>query len=170
MIRGNQLSIEVLEQRSDDLERWRRAFTAQFPLCQHDVRDALRLCRVSPPALDRPEYGPFEFVTEVAACTGALRVVGMRCVRRDVAVDGCTLERASITLAGITMQTIAVKGSDAAAVTRVVRQLRLDRFEHRNIVEVITQLLGAGRQLAHAADIPSSDVGAMQENYRGYHT
>ena len=142
IMRGDALLIDVLEQSQDGLERWRRSFEARFPLCQHDVRDALRQFPVALPVLNRAEYNELEFTTEVATCTNGLRVVGVRSVRRDVRVDGCMLERSTVSLAGTTMQTIAVKGADAPAVLRIVRDLRLNRFAARNMVDMIKELLG----------------------------
>lgn len=142
VISGGALAIDRLEERSGDLERWRGCFRARFPLCQREVRDALRQFPVELPTLTRPQYHPFEFAIEVAACTNGLRVIGVRCVRRDIAIADCILERTSISLAGTTMQTIAVKGSDPAAVRTLVRQLQLDRFDSSNMVEMIKGLLG----------------------------
>ena len=142
IIRDGELTIDVLEQRRGALERWRRSFSARFPLCQRDVRESLRQFPVVPPALYRPEYDAFQFATEVAGCTDGLRVAGARCLRRTLPVEGCVVERTVISIAGVTMQSMAVTGPDERNVERLVRRLQFDRVVAGNIVSVVKDRLG----------------------------
>jgi hypothetical protein len=116
--------------------------TAAFPLCQHDVRDTLRQFRVPPPTLYRPEYTPFEFVTDVATCTNGVRVIGVRDLHRRLAVEGCTLERATFSIAGRTVQSMAFTGADPDAVRALIARCGLSRFDNINIVTLLKQVLG----------------------------
>ncbi|HEX6162492.1 MAG TPA: hypothetical protein VFZ31_03945 [Vicinamibacterales bacterium] len=153
VITGNRIAADLLERDRDGVQLWRRTVDAAFPLCQRDVRETLRQFPVGIPTLYRPEYTPFEFVTDVATCTSGLRVVGVRGVRRQVAADDCLLERSTLSMAGRTLQTIAVEGDDPDAVARLVHRLRLFVDGGRNIVDVIKELLGVERPrpgFAHA--------------------
>jgi hypothetical protein len=152
VIRENTLEIDVLADRRDGAELWRRALTAVFPLCQHDVRDALRLFPVPGPALYRPEYTPFEFVTDVAGCTDSLHIVGVRGNFRRTAFGGCRLEHAAINTAGRTFQTIGIAGHSASDVARAVRSLHFDPIHNQNIVEQLKAVIGvAGHADTRAA-------------------
>lgn len=147
-IRNNTIAVDVLADRSGGLEFWQRVLTSAFPLCQRDVRDVLRQYPLTPPVLYRPEYSPFEFVTDVAACTDGLRVVGVRLVDRLVSIDDCTLERATLSIAGTTLQSLAVSSTDPQSVRRLLARLKLDRLENRNVVALVKGLLAmpvAGR-------------------------
>jgi len=149
-IRNNAIAVDVLGDRSGGLELWQRVLAAAFPLCQHDVRDVLRQYALTPPALYRPEYSAFEFVTDVATCTNGLRVVGVRLVNRQVSIDDCTLERTTVSIAGTTLQSLAVSSPDPQCVRRVLARLRLDRFENLNVVALVKRLL----QMPVAGRIP----------------
>jgi hypothetical protein len=147
VISGNRIATDLLERDRDGVQLWRRTVDEAFPLCQRDVREALRQFPVGIPSLYRPEYTPFEFVTDVATCTNGLRVVGVRGVRRRTAADDCLVERSTLSMAGQTLQTVAVQGADPDAVARLVRRLRLAAAGGQNIVDAIKELLGIERHV-----------------------
>ena len=142
VIAGNRIVTDLLEEDRDGVERWSRTIDAVFPLCQRDVRDTLRQFPVAVPTLYRAEYTPFEFVTDVATCTNGLRVIGVRGVRRQVATADCLVERSTLSVAGRTLQTVAVAGNDPDAVAGLVHRLRLRRTGAQNVVNAIKDLLG----------------------------
>lgn len=142
VIHDDTLTVHQLEQRAaDGVEQWRPSMTVTFPICQHDVRDVLRELGVIPPTLYRPQFDASQFVTDVASCTDGVRVIGVRICRRRVALDGATLERATLSLAGRVIQTVALRAADADVVRSYVQRLRLERYQPTNIVEFLKQLL-----------------------------
>ncbi|HEX8031056.1 MAG TPA: hypothetical protein VF491_21460 [Vicinamibacterales bacterium] len=146
-IRGGAIEVKTLDDVYDGLELWRPSFTAQFPLCQRDIRSVLNWLGVSrPQVLFSPSYGASGFLTDVACCIDGIRVIGVTKTRRRAIVDGCIVERASVSAAGHIMQTVAVESADEAAVRRQLRRLRLDRFDNLNYVEFLKGLAGAGVQ------------------------
>jgi hypothetical protein len=140
-IRGAAIEVDRLADRKDGLELWRRSMSATFPLCQRDVRDVLRQYPLVPPVLYRPEYTAFDFVTEVAACTNHLRVLGLRRIHRGVSIDDCLLERDTFSLAGTTLQSVAVSGVDPQSIRRLITRLGLDRLENVNSVSLVKRVL-----------------------------
>jgi hypothetical protein len=144
-IRGNTISVDRLDECRDGVCLWRRTVDAAFPLCQRDVRDVLRQFPVTPPTLYRPEYSPLAFVTDIATCTNGLRVAGVLSVRRRLPVDSCVLERAVVTVAGRTVQSVSVSASDPDAVRAVLRRFELDRLDPSNVVTLLKTVLGVRR-------------------------
>jgi hypothetical protein len=140
-VADQRVCVDRLDDHREGIDLWRRTVSAAFPLCQHDVRDVLRQFPVTPPTLYRPEYDALTFITDVAACTDGLRVVGARTIRRRIPVDGGELERAMLSVAGRTLQSLAISGSDPDAVRALLLRFHLDRFDPSNIVSLIKQLL-----------------------------
>lgn len=136
----NRISVDRLEDCRDGITLWHRTVDAAFPLCQRNVRDALRQFPVAPPTLYRPEYTPLAFLTDIATCTDGLRVAGLRGIRRCINLDGCILERAAFSVAGQLFQSTSVTGADPDLVRAVLRRYHLDGLDPASIVTLLKQV------------------------------
>jgi hypothetical protein len=141
-IRGGAIDSKTLEKVDHGLELWKPTFKAPFPLCQRDVREVCRHLGVAiPAALFLPCYSAPDFIVDIACCMPGIHVIGVNKTRRHLMVDGCSVERASVSAAGKVAQTAAIESPDAGAVLRLIRRLELDRLDNVNYVEFLKSLL-----------------------------
>jgi hypothetical protein len=153
--------VNTLDTTDRGLALWRPSFRATFPLCHREIRTLCEYLSVPQPhTLFRPCDSEPDFLTDIACCTGGVHVVGVNTTRRAAMVDGCRVERATVSAAGEITQTAAVESTDASAVLRVIQRLRLDRFDSLNYVDFLKRLLGRqfpgnpGPSIATPADQP----------------
>jgi hypothetical protein len=142
-IRDGGIDVNTLESVRDGLELWRHSHRAMFPLCHREVRAVLSCLGVPrPQTLFLPCYSAADFLTDVACCTDDVHVIGVHKIRRHAVVDGCIVQRASISVAGRVAQTAAIESADAAVLRRQLHRLQFERFENVNYVDFLKRSIG----------------------------
>jgi exopolyphosphatase / guanosine-5'-triphosphate,3'-diphosphate pyrophosphatase len=142
-IRNLLMDIKTLKQvNTDGLEQWKPVMKGAFPLAATEVKNVFTALGVAPPPLARVDYTLEQFVRELAAPSGRLRVVEVHKKRSRYTVGGCMAELTEVVAEGKRIRTVAIESEDPARVIAAVRQLGLDQFKNVNYPRGLKQLVG----------------------------
>ena len=123
-VRDDLMDIKVLQETdADGLQRWTPVMKAAFPLAAAEatrvVGGAPAACR--PHRWPEADYSLDQFLAEVVAPAGTIRVVAVHKRRVRYTVGGCMSEVSDVTAEGRRTRTIAIEAEDPAAVVAAVR-------------------------------------------------
>jgi len=142
-IRDGAIDVKTCAGARDGLELWRPAVTASFPLCHREIREVFSHLRLpAPRGFFLPVYDERALISDLAGVAQGGHIVGVHKVRRQAERDGCVIERAAVSAAGRTVQSIAISAPDPDAVLRLLRTLRLEHLENINYVTFLKRTLG----------------------------
>lgn len=137
-IRRDQIEIKVLRQVANGLEQWAPILVSHFPLSMCLVGAVFAAWHRAAPAPLQPSYTADEFLNDVIARERDLGIVPLNKSRRNGQFENATVELATLTIAGTTMQTIAVEKEDPDRVLSAVRSLGFAGRENLNYVKALT--------------------------------
>ena len=141
-VRDDLMDIKVLQEtNADGLERWTPVMKAAFPLPAADAIQVLEALRGSVPALDREAYTLDEFVDELVAPTGRIRVVTVQKRRVRYTVGGCMAEVSEVEANRRRIRTIAIEAEDPVAVSAAVRAVGLGGYQNTSYPRGLTALI-----------------------------
>jgi exopolyphosphatase/guanosine-5'-triphosphate,3'-diphosphate pyrophosphatase len=131
-VRDDLMDIKVLQETdADGLQRWRPVMKAAFPLTAVEATRVAEALRLPATALVRAHYTLDQFLADVVAPAGMVRVVAVHKRRLRYSVGGCASEVSDVTAEGRSIRTIAIEAEDPGAVGAAVRSMGLGGF--RNI-------------------------------------
>lgn len=157
-IRGGQLDVkELLEVRSDGLERWTPALKADFPVAATDVELALSILEVSPLEPLHRNYTHRELLGDLVPATPGLAAVSLHKRRERYTLDGCMAELTAMWSSRRATHTIAVEAEDPELVAATVARLGLAEHPVMCMAKGLKALAGYGPRFA-VLDIGTNSV------------
>jgi exopolyphosphatase/guanosine-5'-triphosphate,3'-diphosphate pyrophosphatase len=130
-VRDDLMDIKVLQETDDQgLQRWTPVMKAAFPLAAVEATRVAEALRLPATALVRADYSLDQFLAEVVAPAGTIRVVAVHKRRVRYSVGGCMSEVSDVTAEGRSIRTIAIEAEDPAAVVAAVRSMGLGGYRN----------------------------------------
>jgi exopolyphosphatase/guanosine-5'-triphosphate,3'-diphosphate pyrophosphatase len=141
-IRGGELDVKRLHQVKDGLELWSPVLKAAFPLPASTVREIFDAWQLTPPLLERPAYSREQLLSEVVAAEPAVSPVDISKDRRQVQLDGCSVEHSAVSVGAQRVWTVAVESESPERIAPLVRRLGLSGLGNENYVAALFRLSG----------------------------
>ena len=141
-VRDDLMDIKVLQETdADGLQRWTPVMKAAFPLAAIEATRVAEALRLPAAALVRADYSLDQFLAEVVAPAGTIRVVAVHKRRVRYSVGGCMSEVSDVTAEGRSIRTIAIEAEDPAAVVAAVRSMGLGGYRNVDYPSGLSALL-----------------------------
>jgi exopolyphosphatase/guanosine-5'-triphosphate,3'-diphosphate pyrophosphatase len=158
-VRDDLMDIKVLrETDADGLQRWTPLLKAAFPLPADEAVRVVEALRLPPMALGRADYSFEQFLAEVVAPAGTIRVVEVHERRVRYSVDGCTAEVSGVSVDGHSIRTIAIEDDDPAAVLATVRRVGLGGYANVGYPRGLAALLDGTPARFAVIDVGTNSV------------
>ncbi len=141
-VRDELMDIKVLrEVNADGLEQWTPVMKAGFPLPAAEATKVLESLHLPVPLLSRTSFTLDQFLAELAAPGGPIRVVKVHKRRTRYTVGGCMAELSDVVANGKPTRTLAVESEDPAGVIRAVRELGLGGYTNTSYPRGLAALI-----------------------------
>lgn len=158
-IRDALMDIKVLrEVDSDGLQRWEPIMKQGFPLTAADAEKVFAALDLAAPAFERDAYTQDQFLDELVAPSGAVRVVDVHKRRVRYEIGGCTSEVTEIEAEGKATLSIAIESEDAAAVVAAVASIGLGSCINIDYPHGLRALLAAKPERYAVIDVGTNSV------------
>ncbi|MDO8432748.1 MAG: hypothetical protein Q7S58_10120 [Candidatus Binatus sp.] len=143
-IRDALLDIKLLMAQQGQLERWRPALKAGFPLeARAIVETILPALEIAPPALAKTAYTRDELIREVVATNRNLAAANVSKQRYGYKLANCSAEFAILKIeGGAVSETIQVEAEDPAAADSVIARLGLSAQSNVNYIRHLKAMIG----------------------------
>jgi len=143
-IRDDKLDVKSLVEVNQGFERWGVRLKTRFPVEAEVLSDdVLPLLGATPPALGRDRYSLDHLLDEVIGPHPDLTAVAVTKRREVYRLNGCPAEISDVTIAGRTLQTIAIESLDLEALEAARSLLGLDDHENVSYPRAIGEVLGS---------------------------
>jgi exopolyphosphatase/guanosine-5'-triphosphate,3'-diphosphate pyrophosphatase len=149
---------EFRETNADGLERWEPVMKTAFPLPSADAAAVVEALRLDVPELPRDAYTLEQFLDELVAPAGTVRLVRIHKLRNRYTVGGCMAELTDVVADGRPVRTIAVESEDAAAVVAAVRSLGLGDYLNTSYPKGLAALLAGVPPRYAVIDVGTNSV------------
>jgi exopolyphosphatase/guanosine-5'-triphosphate,3'-diphosphate pyrophosphatase len=157
-VRDDLMDIKVLQAtNADGLEQWKPVMKAGFPLPAADVQEVFSALRLPSPTLARDTYTLDQFVEELARPAG-VRPVHVHKRRARLTTGGCVGELSEVVADGRPTKTIAIEGTDPAAVIAAVREVGLGDYLNTSYPRALRALLEGTPERYAVIDVGTNSV------------
>jgi exopolyphosphatase/guanosine-5'-triphosphate,3'-diphosphate pyrophosphatase len=158
-VRDDLMDIKVLQEVDQaGLQRWTPVMKASFPIAAADAARVVEALRLPETRFERADYTLEQFLDEVVAPSGAIRVVPVHKRRVRYTVGGCTAEVSDVSVAGRGTRTIAIESEDQAAVVAAVRSMGLAGYANVDYPRGLASLLDAEPSRYAVIDVGTNSV------------
>ncbi len=141
-VRDDLMDIKVLQETdANGLQRWTPVMKAAFPLAAAEATRVVEALRLPATPLLRADYSLDQFLADVVAPAGTIRVMAVHKRRVRYSVGGCMSEVSDVTAEGRGIRTIAIEAEDPAAVVRAVRAMSLGGYRNVDYPSGLSALL-----------------------------
>jgi len=158
-VRDDLMDIKVLQETdADGLQRWTPVMKAAFPLAAAEATRVAEALRLPAAALARADYSLDQFLADVVAPAGTIRVVAVHKRRVRYSVGGCMSEVSDVTAEGRSTRTIAIEAEDPAAVVAAVRSMGLGGYRNVDYPSGLSTLLDPRPARYAVVDVGTNSV------------